>query len=120
MASQLHKKTLEDYIISISTYIIYTFFAFVCVYPFYYILINSVSANDLSERGKVLIVPLKFHLSNYKQVMKINGLVTAFKISILRTVIGTILASFPAWNSRTVSSYSSWHWSKFWFTSNNT
>ena len=90
MASLLHKKTAEDYIISITTYIIYTFFAFVCVYPFYYILINSVSANDLSERGKVLIVPLKFHLSNYKQVMKISGLVNSFKISILRTVIGTI------------------------------
>lgn len=89
MAS-LHKKTLEDYIISISTYIVYTFFAFVCVYPFYYILINSVSANDLSERGKVLIVPLKFHLNNYKQVMKINGLVTSFKISVLRTLVGTI------------------------------
>ena len=89
-ASPLHKKTVEDYIITWATYIIYTFFAFVCVYPFYYILINSVSANDLSERGKVLIVPLKFHLNNYKQVMKINGLVTAFKISILRTVIGTI------------------------------
>ena len=89
MAS-LHRKTAEDYIISITTYIIYTFFAFVCVYPFYYILINSVSANDLSERGKVLIVPLKFHLSNYKQVMKISGLVSSFKISILRTVIGTI------------------------------
>ena len=89
MAS-LHKKTAEDYIISISTYIIYTFFAFVCVYPFYYILINSVSANDLSERGKVLFYPLKFHLTNYIQVMKINGLVNSFKISILRTVIGTI------------------------------
>ena len=88
--SSLHKKTLEDYIISISTYVIYTFFAFVCFYPFYYILINSVSANDLSERGKVLIVPLKFHLSNYAQVMKISGLVSSFKISILRTVIGTI------------------------------
>ncbi|MBO4533960.1 MAG: carbohydrate ABC transporter permease [Treponema sp.] len=86
----LHKKTVEDYIISITTYVIYTFFAFVCVYPFYYILINSVSANDLSERGKVLFVPLKFHLSNYKQVMKVNGLVNAFKVSILRTVIGTI------------------------------
>lgn len=88
--SGLHKKTLEDYIISFATYTIYTFFAFVCVYPFYYILINSVSANDLSERGKVLIVPLKFHLSNYKQVMKISGLATSFKVSVLRTVIGTI------------------------------
>ena len=86
----LHKKTVEDYLISISTYVIYTFFAFVCVYPFYYILINSVSANDLSERGKVLFYPLKFHLTNYKQVMKINGLVTSFKVSILRTVIGTM------------------------------
>ena len=89
MAS-LHKKTVEDYIITWTTYVIYTFFAFVCVYPFYYILINSVSANDLSERGKVLIVPLKFHLSNYAQVMKINGLVNSFKVSILRTVIGTM------------------------------
>ena len=86
----LHKKTVEDYVITWTTYIIYTFFAFVCVYPFYYILINSVSANDLSERGKVLIVPLKFHLSNYAQVMKISGLVNSFKISILRTVIGTM------------------------------
>ena len=90
MANSLHKKTVEDYIISITTYIVYTFFAFVCVYPFYYILINSVSANDLSERGKVLFYPLKFHLTNYKQVMKVNGLVNAFKVSILRTVIGTI------------------------------
>ena len=88
--ANLHKKTAEDYIIAIATYIIYTFFAFVCFYPFYYILINSVSANDLSERGKVLIVPLKFHLSNYAQVMKISGLVNSFKVSILRTVIGTI------------------------------
>ena len=87
----LKKLTLEDYIINGITYIIYTFFAFVCVYPFYYILINSVSANDLSERGKVLLVPLGFHLKNYSQVMKINGLFSAFKISLLRTVIGTIL-----------------------------
>ena len=86
----LKRLTLEDHIISISTYVIYTIFAFVCVYPFYYILINSVSANDLSERGKVLIVPLGFHLNNYKQVMKVNGLLSAFKISILRTVIGTM------------------------------
>lgn len=86
----LKKTSIEDILINGITYVVYTFFAFVCVYPFYYILINSVSANDLSERGKVLIVPLGFHLKNYAQVMKINGLLSAFKISILRTVIGTI------------------------------
>lgn len=86
----LRKRSIEDYIIDICTYVVYTFFAFVCVYPFYYIFINTLSANDLSERGKVLLYPLGFHLNNYKQVMKINGLASAFKISILRTLIGTI------------------------------
>jgi len=92
----LKKNTIEDYIINLCTYIVYTFFAFVCVYPFYYILINSVSANDLSERGKVLLYPMGFHLKNYAQVMKINGLLSAFKISILRTVIGTCLTVIVA------------------------
>lgn len=92
----LKRTSIEDVIINGITYIVYTFFAFVCVYPFYYILINSVSANDMSERGKVLLVPLGFHLKNYAQVMKINGLVSAFKISILRTVIGTLLTVIVA------------------------
>lgn len=92
----LKKNTIEDYIINLCTYVVYTFFAFVCVYPFYYILINSVSANDLSERGKVLLYPMGFHLKNYAQVMKINGLLSAFKISILRTVIGTCLTVIVA------------------------
>ncbi len=92
----LKRLTLEDHIINISTYVIYTIFAFVCVYPFYYIFINSMSANDLSERGKVLLVPLGFHLHNYAQVMKINGLLNAFKVSILRTVIGTMLTVIVA------------------------
>ncbi len=46
--------SLEDRIISIVSYIVYSFFAFVCIYPFYYIFINTLSANNLSERGKVL------------------------------------------------------------------
>lgn len=92
----LRKRSIEDYIIDICTYIVYTFFAFVCVYPFYYIFINTLSANDLSERGKVLLYPLGFHLNNYKQVMKINGLASAFKISILRTLIGTIFTVIVA------------------------
>lgn len=85
------KLTTEDRLISFFTYLIYSFFAFVCVYPFYYIFINTISANDLSERGKVLFYPIDIHFNNYLRITKINGLLNAFKISILRTVIGTAL-----------------------------
>ena len=92
----LKKTSIEDILINAFTYVIYTFFAFVCLYPFYYIFINSLSANDLSERGKVLLYPLGFHLNNYKQVMKINGLLSAFKVSVLRTVVGTLFTVIVA------------------------
>ncbi len=85
------KLTTEDRLISFFTYLIYSFFAFVCVYPFYYIFINTISANDLSERGKVLFYPIDIHFNNYLRITKINGLLNAFKVSILRTVIGTAL-----------------------------
>lgn len=81
----------EDKIISILSYIIYSLFAFVCCYPFYYIFINTLSANDLSERGKVLLWVKGFHLSNYVNVMKIPGLFNALQVSVARTAIGTIL-----------------------------
>ena len=56
-----------DIVISVITYIVYAVFAFVCVYPFYYIFINSISANNLSERGKVILYPWgEFDLAMYE------------------------------------------------------
>ena len=86
----MHRDT-GDIIISVVTYIVYALFAFVCVYPFYYIFINSISANNLSERGKIILYPMEVHFKNYASVAQIPGLLDAAKISVLRTVIGTIL-----------------------------
>ncbi len=86
-----YKRSFTDILISIITYIVYTFFAFVCLYPFYYIFINSISNNDLSQRGKVIFLPKEIHFKNYIDVFKLDGLFDAFKISLLRTVIGTLL-----------------------------
>lgn len=85
-----YKVSLGDRMISVATYIVYVFFAFVCAYPFYYIFINSISANDLSERGKILFLPQGVHFNNYAQVLKIPDLFTALKVSVERTVVGTI------------------------------
>lgn len=85
-----YKVSAGDRLVSVFTYVIYTFFAFVCVYPFYYIFINSISANDLSERGKIIFIPKGLHLNNYKQVLQIPDLFHALQVSVERTVVGTI------------------------------
>ena len=89
-------KSFGDRVISVITYVVYAIFAFVCVYPFYYIFINSISANNLSERGKVILYPMGIHFQNYINVAKIPGLLNAAKISVLRTVIGTALTVIVA------------------------
>ncbi len=85
------KTSIGDKILSAVTYLVYTLFAFVCAYPFYYIFINSISANNLSERGKVVFWPKGLHFTNYINVLKIPDLFNALMISVERTVIGTAL-----------------------------
>ncbi len=89
-------RSFTDRLISVITYVVYAIFAFVCIYPFYYIFINSISANNLSERGKVILYPMEIHFQNYINVTKIPGLLDASKISVLRTVIGTALTVIVA------------------------
>lgn len=91
-----YKTSFGDKLLSFLTYVVYTIFAFVCAYPFYYIFINTLSANDLSERGKVIFWIKGFHLTNYQQVFKVPGLFNALKISLARTVVGTIFTVIVA------------------------
>ena len=84
-------RSFSDQLINVITYIVYAFFTFVCLYPFYYLIINSISANNLSERGKVIFWPLEIHFTNYKNLATIPGLTDAALMSVLRTVVGTVM-----------------------------
>ena len=92
----LIKRSAGDNAISVITYVVYSLLAFVCVYPFYFIIINSISANNLSERGKVLFYPMEIHFKNYVNVAHIPNLLDAAKMSVLRTVVGAVLTVFVA------------------------
>ncbi|GMA37277.1 carbohydrate ABC transporter permease [Demequina litorisediminis] len=71
-------------------YAVFLLLVVICAYPFYYLIINSVSANDVSALGDVRLFPVGFHLSNFEQVFQANGLPLAAAISVARTVIGTV------------------------------
>lgn len=65
-------------------------FTLLCVFPLYYIFINTISDNNLVTTGSVVFVPKGIHFDNYKQVLQIDGLGQAALISVLRTIIGTV------------------------------
>jgi len=85
-----------EWLFDIVNYFIFSAFAFVCVYPFYYIFINTISNNKISEKGGIVWIPKGLHLQNYIDAFKIPNLGHAAFISISRTVIGTILTVFIA------------------------
>ena len=88
------KLSKGDRTLEIVCYIIFSIAALICLYPFYYILINTISANDLSAKGDVLFWPKGFHIHNYTSAFQIPGLLQATFISVARTVIGTAFTVF--------------------------
>ena len=89
---QKHKmhRSAGDITLSTVCYVIYALCAIVCISPFYYLFINTISANDLSARGVILFWPQGIHFKNYASALQIDGLFQAAKISIFRTVLGTV------------------------------
>lgn len=85
------RTSASDKMINVIIYVVFTLFALICVYPFYYVIINTLSANDISAKGDVIFYPIGMHLQNYKDVFKIPGLWDATVVSVGRTVIGTLL-----------------------------
>lgn len=79
-----------DVLFAIINYTVFGLLVVICAYPFYYLIINSISANDVSALGDVRLWPVGFHLQNYRDVFNLNGLGMAAMVSVARTVIGTI------------------------------
>lgn len=72
-------------------YIVFTIFTLICVFPFYYIFINTISDNTLVTRGQITLLPKGFHLGNYRDVLQMKAIPHAALVSVGRTVIGTVL-----------------------------
>lgn len=87
---QRHKSgSFGDIVFRICNYTVFLLFTLVCVYPFYYLIINTISSNELSASGQITLLPRGIHFNNYAEVFKLNGLSAAFGISVARTVLGT-------------------------------
>jgi len=75
---------------TVCNYTFLTLFCLITIYPLYFVLVGSFSNGEDYMRGGVYFWPRQFDLTSYSQVLKDDRLYTGFRVSVLRTVIGTV------------------------------
>jgi putative aldouronate transport system permease protein len=66
----------------------------VTLYPFWYTLVGSLNQGYDYSSGGVYLWPRVFTFENYQAVFQDNRILNAYKVTIARTVVGTVLSVF--------------------------
>ena len=84
-------RTPGDIVFETCLYIFFILFTILCVFPFYYLFINTISANDAVVSGKVNFFPVGVHFQNYIALKDVADLGSSIVVTITRTILGTAL-----------------------------
>ncbi|WP_099469712.1 carbohydrate ABC transporter permease [Konateibacter massiliensis] len=85
------RQSSSDVTFNIVNYLLFGIFTIICIYPFYYLVINTISANNLSASGAINLLPKEIHFENYKKLVELKGLGPAALVSLAKMTIGTLL-----------------------------
>ncbi|MGN1305272.1 MAG: carbohydrate ABC transporter permease [Oscillospiraceae bacterium] len=109
------KLTPGDIVFNILNYLFFIVFTLSCIFPFYYIFINTISNNELVKKGVITFFPQQVTIQNYIMMANVNDLWNSFVVTILRTLIGTVLMVFAsALAGYLMTKNEMWH-RKFWY-----
>lgn len=86
------KMSKADITYNVVCSIVFILFSIICIFPFYYLFICTISDPNLVEVGKIVLVPKGLTLKNYVEVLRLPGLGTATMVTLGRTFLGTALS----------------------------
>ena len=66
------KKSRGDKIFDIVNITIFACFTFICIFPFYYLFINTISDNSLVQRGLINFIPRGLNFDNYIRILQVD------------------------------------------------
>ncbi|OPG99105.1 ABC transporter permease [Chryseobacterium mucoviscidosis] len=75
-------------------YVILIFLSLLCLLPFLYVIAVSVTPESEVLRRGIVIIPESFTFLAYKEVFISHGIWQAYKITLFRTIVGTMLNVF--------------------------
>ncbi len=109
------KKNAGDWVFDICNITFFVLFAIICIFPFWYLFINTISDNEAVNKGAVNFLPQGINLKNYTQIIQSGELGQAFLVTIARTIIGTVtMVLASAFIGYLVTKNEMWH-KKFWY-----
>ena len=85
------KRSVGEYIFDTVNIILLILVAIVTLYPFWYVLVASISNPDAVAAGKVFLWPIGFELSSYVKVSQIEYIWTSYGNTIFISVVGTVV-----------------------------
>ena len=86
-----YKSSAGDVIFKVVNYAVFALFTLICIFPFYYLFINTISNNDLVGKNMITLIPKGIHLSNYIALKDVNDFGNSVMVTIARTILGTSL-----------------------------
>lgn len=96
------KLSRGEKVFNVLNYIFMGLAGIITVYPFIYVLANSLSSATAVKMGKVVLFPIDFNLEAFKYVLSQKGIWIAYGNTIFYTVVGTavnliltVLGAYP-------------------------
>ena len=119
------RRSVGDKVFDTIVVIFFLVFTFICVFPFYYLLINTISDNDLVTSGRVNFYPLLksaegtpvfgIQIQNYLALRNVQDLGSSVLVTVVRSILGTALMVITsAWAGYLVTKQKMWKRS-FWY-----
>ena len=86
-----YQQSAGDITFNIINITVFTIFTIICIFPFYYLFINTISNNDLVGKNMITLIPVGIHFSNYVALKDVNDFGNAVMVTVSRTILGTTL-----------------------------
>ena len=93
------RQSVGDRIFLGIVYAILIFFALMCLYPLYLIIISSFSDPAAVGQGKVLLYPMKLTITAYTEAFRTDEILVGYRNSLFYVLVGTalnLLLTIPA------------------------
>lgn len=87
----IYERKWTDVVFDILNYSVFFLFTLSCLFPFYYIFINTISDSSLVVSGKITLWPQGINIQNYLNMLKVDAIGQAFLVTFARTLLGTAL-----------------------------